>query len=399
MVMVDIHGKLRQALGTVKDQASIGKAMIYNYHEVKGFSDIEIAVVRATGHDCGPIDDRHMHEILFLVSNSPGSIPFLAERISRRLSKTRDSLVAFKTLLLIHRLLRGGNRNFEDRLRGAHVSGHLQMSTGWFMKNSDSSVRFLHKYAAYLEERVGWVINQAGKLEPVMSQGLEFRCYDEKCIDMVFRKLPKCQVFLDRVLECFPDHILPSDNNLAQAAMNNILKESFQVYTTYCECIASLLNMFFDLTSPARALACQILRTASPQSQQLHDFFQNCKQIIENKNLEYQVVQIITMEHVIALEECSTYIAGSNGSCRSSKINGPSKVRSPVLDCLTKSSTKFQSGMTVEAGKKGQKTGKSPNLSATLFSCTLETKISKVWVVFEDEDHHNSDVNCKGNMQ
>ncbi|KAJ8759677.1 hypothetical protein K2173_009767 [Erythroxylum novogranatense] len=394
MVVVDIQGKLRQAVGTVKDQASIGKAKIYNHHEVKGFSDIEIAVVRATGHDYGSIHDKHMHEILFLVSNSPGSIPFLAERISRRLSKTRDYLVAFKTLLLIHRLLRGGNRYFEHQLRGAHVSGHLQMSTSWFVNNSDHpSACFLRRYAAYLEERIGWVINQAGKLEPVVSQGLEFRCYDEKSIDMVFRKLPKCQVFVDRVLECSPVHVLPSDNNLAQAAMSNILKESFQIYSTYCECIASLVNMFFDLTMPARALACQILRRASPQSQQLHDFYENCKQIIENKNLEYPYVQIITMDHVVALEECSTCDARSQNN-----IIGTIITPWPILDCPTQSSAKSEGGLAV-GGKQGAKKRSNLNLAPTLFSCTFETKISKEWVVFEDEDPHNSDVPYEGSMQ
>ncbi|KAF2317250.1 hypothetical protein GH714_019050 [Hevea brasiliensis] len=324
---VDIQGKLKLAIGTVKDHAAIGKAMIYN-HEGKCFSDIEIAVVRATAHDNVPIDDKHMHQILFLVSNAPGSVPFLAERISRRLSKTKDPLVALKSLLLIHRILRGGNRYFEQQLRCSHISGHLQISTCWFFRtsnfSSDPCVSFLHKYAAYLEERIGWVINQAGKLEPVnvLSQGLKFKSYDEKWIDMIFRELPKCQVFIDKVLDCSPIHILPSDN-LAQAAMSNTLKESFQVYMTYCEGIAALVNMFFDFTMPARALACQILQRASQQSQKLHNLYENCKRIIDNKNLEYPIVQIISMDHVKTLEQCSKY-------------------HSPVLECLANKPTKLK---------------------------------------------------------
>ncbi|GLT63323.1 hypothetical protein SLA2020_358960 [Shorea laevis] len=82
-MVADIQGKLLLTLGSVKDHASISKAMIYN-HDGQGFSDMEIAVLRATGHDHGPIPDKHMHKILFLVLN-----PFLAERISYRLCKTR----------------------------------------------------------------------------------------------------------------------------------------------------------------------------------------------------------------------------------------------------------------------------------------------------------------------
>ncbi|KAF5457031.1 hypothetical protein F2P56_021169 [Juglans regia] len=387
---VDIQEKLRLALGSVKDHASIGKAMIHNHHD--GFSDIEIAVLRATGHDNCPVDDQHMHEILFLVSNSPGSIPFLAERISRRLCKTRDRMVALKTLVLIHRLLRGGNRSFEKQLRGAHVSGHLQMSTRCFTKNPDPSVCFLHKYAAYLEERMGWLINQAGKLEPVMPKGLEFRYYEEKSIGMVFRKLPKCQLLLDRVLDCSPLDILPSDN-LAQAAMSNTLKESFQLCLTLCEGVAALVNMFFDLTRPARALACDILKRASQQSQKLHDLYENSKRIIENKNLEYPSVQIITMEHVMALEQCLPCSqnlqrpAISHGSVFY-KTTGDSAAH--VLGCLSKS-TKTQVATAAKEGKMNENNNNDiSSSSSTLFSCALETKISMVWVVFDEDDPNQS---------
>ncbi|KAF5741639.1 putative clathrin assembly protein [Tripterygium wilfordii] len=356
---VYIQRKLRQALGSVKDHASVGKAMLHS-HEGKAFSDIEIAVVRATGHDNSPIDDKQMHEILFLVSNSPGSIPFLAERISCRLGKTKDHLVALKTLLLVHRLLRGGNRCFEQQLRSAHASGHLQMIARII---SDPPVSFLHKYASYLEERVGWVINQAGKLEPAVSGSLEFRCYHDKSMDLVFHKLPKCQAFIHRVLDFSPVDILSCDN-LAQAAMNNTLKESFQVYMTYCEGVAALVNMFFDLTMPARALACKILKRASHQSQKLDNLYEKCKQMIGNKNLEYPLVEIITMDHVVALENCSV-------STPTSPRSSPTP---PMLSNRLTSSSKSQQVLGMNAS------------DVTLFSWTMETKISKVWVVFEDEN-------------
>ncbi|WKA11857.1 hypothetical protein VitviT2T_029312 [Vitis vinifera] len=387
---VDVQGKLRRALGSVKDHASIGKAMIYHHD---GFSDLEVAVVRATGHDDSPIDDKYMHEILFLVSNSPSSITFLAERISRRLGKTRDRLVALKTLVLIHRLLRGGNRCFEQQLRGAHVSGHLRMTTGWFlMSNTEPSVCFLHRYAAYLQERMGWVINQAGKLEPVMSQALELQFYEEKLIHTVLRRLPRCQILLDRVLDCSPSEISPSDS-LAQVAMSNTLKESFQVYMAFCEGVAALVNMFFELTRPVRALACNILRRASQQSQELHDLYEHCKTIIGNKNLEYPSVQIISIDHVLALEQLLSFTPTPYGSVLTTKAAGSKPPA--ILDYLTRS-TKMQSTKTGTEGQgeKDDHTSES-TLSPTLFSCTLETKISKVWVVFDEEESAESQVSIE----
>ncbi|XP_028796459.1 putative clathrin assembly protein At1g33340 [Neltuma alba] len=390
---VDIQGKLRLALGSVKDHASIGKALIMYHHQQDGFSSIEIAVLRATGHDNGTIDDKYMHEILFLVSNSPGSIPFLAEKISRRLNKTKDRLVALKTLVLIHRLLRGGNRSFEQELCKAHVSGHLQISARCFTKNGSSPssssdhpcVCFLHKYASYLEERMKWLINQAGKLEPIMSKGLEFRRYDEKSIDMVFRTLPKCQVLIDKVLDCSPVGDVLAYDSLAQTAMSNTLRESFQVYKTFSEGVSALVNMFFDLTASARGLACEILKKASIQSERLHELYQNCKKIVENKNLEYPRVHIISMDHIMAVDRC---LRGGGSSISKPPL-------APILDHLRRS-TELEMAVTTEKATRKKKVHKEDkidiNLSSTLFSWTvLETKISKVWVVFEDEPPNNNE--------
>ena len=385
---VDIQGKLRLALGSVKDHASIGKAMMYHYQH-DGFSNIEIAVLRATGHDNGTIDDRYMHEILFLVSNTPGSIPFLAERISRRLSKTKDHAVALKTLVLIHRLLRGGNRSFEQELCKAHVSGHLQLqiSTTRCFTKSSSVVGFLHKYAAYLEERMSWLINQAGKLEPVMSKGLEFRRYDEKSIDMAFRILPKCQMLIDKVLECSPHDVLCSDHSLAQAAMSNTLRESFQVYMTFSEGIAALVNMFFDLTASARGLACEILKKASLQSQKLHDLYESCKQVVENKSLDYPFVKIISMNHIVALEQLGSpqnELEASHVSLKSISSRPP-----PISGHFTKSKEIELAVEAKESKRSEESIGIDLSPTPTLLSWTLETKISMVWVVFEDEFPNN----------
>ncbi|KAJ4965448.1 hypothetical protein NE237_017297 [Protea cynaroides] len=469
-----VQTKLRLVLGTIKDYASIGKAMICrrgggggggSSHDA-GFSGIEIAVVRATGHNSTPIDDKHMHEILFLVSNAPGSVLFLAEMISHRLDKTHDRNVALKTLMLVHRLLRGGNRYFEQNLRNAHLSGHLQIminkcwgcrrrfhsaaaagasscskkndynnynhssppkysinsninnslssssSSSSSSDDEDPSASFLLNYAAFLEERMAWVINQAGKLEPIMFQVMEYRSYEDNSTETVFRRLPKYQAFLQRVLDCFPLPLLrinPSDR-LTRAAMTNILKESFQVYRSFCEGVATLVDSFFDFKNPARVWALDLLKRASLLSYELSDFFDICKGILGNKNLDYPSVQIVTSDHVLAMEpflsssppSTSSSLA-TNESC--SLSTKTSACLSPFCDYFTDplESTKTRVTDTITRGKIGEEEGEaakhtssinggttasssSSSSSSTPFSCRLETKISKVWVVFDDEE-------------
>ena len=158
--------------------------------------------------------------------------------------------------------------------------------------------------------------------------------------------------------------------------MSNTLKESFQVYAAFCEGVAALVNMFFDLTRPARALACNILKRASKQSQELHQLYEHCKSKImtigNHKNLEYPSVQIISIDHVLALEQLS-----------SSVIQNVVGQKPPaILDYLTKSTKKMMQTTSDQC----ESTTTTNTSLPTLFSCTLETKISKVWVVFDEEE-------------
>lgn len=198
-------------------------------------------------------------------------------------------------------------------------------------------------------------------------------------MDKIFRRLPKYQGFIDKVLNLLPfDDVLRSDS-LAQVAMANTLKESFQVYMTFYEGIGALVNMFFDLTSSAKALACEILKRASRQSEKLHDLYENCKEILWNKHLEYPSVQIITMDHIMALEQCL--------KCTKPKYSFLSLPHPQEYDD-DKKDTKTELGLEVIEREKIIDEQKSSDikLSSNLFSYTLETKISKVWVVFEDEE-------------
>ncbi|KAL5982798.1 hypothetical protein ACLOJK_016875 [Asimina triloba] len=365
-MVVDVRAKLWLAFCSVKDQAIIGKAMIAGQDV---FSDVEIAIVRATGPADAPIDERYVHEILFLVSNSPRSVAFLAARLSRRLDKARNRTVALKTLLLVHRLLRGGDRNFEQDIRNAYARGDLRLSVDWFSKGFHESVSFLYVYSSFLEERMGWVINQAGKLEPVKPKSPEYQFYEEKAMEMVFCRLPKCQALLDRIMDCLPAEESignGSSNRTAQAALSNILRESFQVYANFNEGVTTLVDSFFDFKKPMRVLALEIFRRASSQSYRLFDFFEKCKRRISSKTLDYPLVQIISTACVSTMEEfLSCAPAFGTGALASSPP--------PSL---------------IDGTKQGKIEKEASN--TTPFSLKMETRINTVWVRFDDEDARDS---------
>ncbi|KAI3964204.1 hypothetical protein MKX01_025014 [Papaver californicum] len=365
---MDVQNKLRLVVGSVKDQASISKAMIYRKDGY--LSDIDIAILRATTHDQLPIDDKQLHEILFLVSNSSPSsisIPYLSRKISNRLRKTKNHFVALKMLLLVHRLLRGGDRKFEQGFRKSHLNGHLEILSQHHRHrcrhrhlNHDF---FLHNYASFIEERMSWFMNQAGKLVPQ---------HDKNTMEINLHGLPKLQLFLDQVLNCSSvlDIISPSDG-LTRAALHNILKETSQVYANFCEGVATLANSFFDIKDHAiQAQALKLLKKACRQSCELSDFFQKYNRVIGSTSiklaLKFQTAKILTIDHVLVMEQ---YVNDNMGEV-SSSIS--------IVDYDDKSVISHEDSEVPEESTI------CTSSTTSLFSCKLETQISTEWVLFDD---------------
>ncbi|XP_008808976.2 putative clathrin assembly protein At1g33340 [Phoenix dactylifera] len=363
-----VKGKLWEALGSLKDYYTNNRAMISNQ---KILSDIEAAIIRCTSHHDVPIDEKYVHEILFIVSNAPGSITFLARRMSTKIETTRDPVVALKTLVLLHRLLRGGDRYFEQDLRNLWYSRDLRLDLSWCAGAPDGSHTFLLDYSLFLEERLGWIINQAGMLEPIRPSRSNFQSYEEEADELVLHRLLKGQLFLDRVMACLRVHNSRM-NCTTQSALNIILRESFRVYESFCEGVETVLSSFFDLKKSMRVLALDILKKACSQTPQLHEFYDNCKRSIVGKNLDYPFVRIITAAQISSMEEFLPTEHNKTASVASED---------------TKLTRRIREGESMVQEAKVEEMNEA---SSTLFSKKLETKISTVWVEFDEEDSQTS---------
>lgn len=259
-----------------------------------------------------------------------------------------------------------------------HMNSHL------LPRNSDNSIAnyaFLYNYAAFLEERMGWVINQEGKLEPVLSHVSAFQFYAEKSMGTIFNRLRRCQAFLDGIMGCLPIEMSGVDF-ITCIALINILRESFQVYSSLSEGITALVDCSFEYKEPERALALKIFRRAYPLSYKLSEFFDLCKRIIGANSLEYPSVRIITKDCVSAIEESM--------SCSQTSGSRPSwtDLHSSISDVKRPTMVVDASG---EANMDDEVVGEEPiGISGSPFSCKLETKISTAWVEFDKEDKQSS---------
>lgn len=149
---------IRKAIGTVKDQTSIGIAKVASNMA----PELEVAIVKATSHDDDPANDKYIREILNLTSYSRGYVQACVAAVSKRLGKTRDWIVALKALMLIHRLLNEGDPLFQEEILYATRRGTRLLNMSDFRDEAHSSSwdhsAFVRTYAMYLDQRLELVL-------------------------------------------------------------------------------------------------------------------------------------------------------------------------------------------------------------------------------------------------
>uniref|UniRef100_A0ACD5ZGQ5 Uncharacterized protein n=3 Tax=Avena sativa TaxID=4498 RepID=A0ACD5ZGQ5_AVESA len=260
---------IRKALGAVKDQTSIGLAKVSTSAVAP---DLDVAVVRATGHDDAPADDRHVRDVLRLTSGaSRAHVAACVATLSRRLARTRDYVVAAKCLALLHRLLNDGDPHFRHEVLrpSAGRRGPVLASLADFRDEAHSASwdhsSFVRAYALYLDDRVrfllsllptprtvrfdyygGYERSTANNTSPPPDMTVSVHDMDAEALLARARQL---RVLIDRFLACRPTGAARR-SRVVLATLSLVVKESARLYDDVAVVLAVLLDRFFDMDYP-----------------------------------------------------------------------------------------------------------------------------------------------------
>nr|XP_043640213.1 putative clathrin assembly protein At2g25430 [Erigeron canadensis]XP_043640214.1 putative clathrin assembly protein At2g25430 [Erigeron canadensis] len=341
---------LRKAMGAVKDQTSIGIAKVASNMA----PELEVAIVKATSHDDDPASEKYIREILQLTSYSRGYVSACVHGVSKRLSKTRDWIVAVKCLVLIHRLLNDGDVIFQKEIMYATRKGTRLLNMSDFRdeahSNSWDHSTFVRTYGFYLDQKLELIAYErkqsnggneevdrftedqwrsppnrggdygygefdngyGGKMRRSRSSGdvRDGSSREKKNVtplrdmkpERIFGKMGHLQRLLDRILSCRPTG-LARNSRLVLVALYPVVQESFKLYADICEVLAVLLDRFFDMEYQDCVKAFDAYVSASKQIDELVGFYNWCKDMGIARSTEYPEVQKITSKLLETLEE------------------------------------------------------------------------------------------------
>jgi hypothetical protein len=351
---------IRKTIGALKDQTSISLAKVAGNLA----PDLEVLIVKATTHDEDPTDEKYIREIVNLTSYSNGYVNASVVAISKRLSKTRDWIVALKALMLVHRLLVYGTVLFEEEIVFASRKGMRVLNMSGFKdeahSNSWDHSGFVRVYATYLDEKVEFSVyekksggkdarsekrDEDGEFRDDFDRGMDKRRTSygdlneserrerkkstpmrEMKPEKVLDRLKQLLMIFNRILSCRPTG-LAKNSRLILVALYLVVKDSFGLYVEICEALAVLLDRFTEMEYNDCAKCFDSYVSAAKMIDELVGFYGLCKDIGIARSSEFPEVQRITDKVLGTLEGFLKEMAG-----RPTILENPSEEKLPVKE-------------------------------------------------------------------
>ncbi|XP_022759876.1 clathrin coat assembly protein AP180-like [Durio zibethinus] len=303
--------KLKKAIGAVKDQTSISIAKVVNTNS----ASLEVAVLKATTHDQYPIDDRYVKQILGIISSNKLYAAISAHAIAKRIGKTKNWVVALKSLMLVLRIFQDGNPYFPKEVLLATNRGAKILNLSTFRDDSNSSpydyTAFVRFFAFYLEERLDCFLT--GKLQRRFtfkereSGHLRSGRVNQEPVQhmkppLLLDRISYWQRLLDRAIATKPAGAAKT-NRLVLVSFYSVVLESFDLYRDISDGLGILLDSFFQLQYQSCVNVFQYCVQATKQFEELSSFYDYCKSLGIGRTSEYPSVQNISEELMDTLQE------------------------------------------------------------------------------------------------
>eukprot|EP01114_Cavostelium_apophysatum_P010613 TRINITY_DN2454_c0_g1_i6.p1 TRINITY_DN2454_c0_g1~~TRINITY_DN2454_c0_g1_i6.p1 ORF type:complete len:592 (-),score=198.09 TRINITY_DN2454_c0_g1_i6:78-1853(-) len=258
-------------MGKLADRASIMKS---------AFSEMELAVIKATKHNTKIPKEKHVRRLVVYTHDEPHKIPEMIAMLAKRL-EFPDWLVVMKTLCVFHRLMRDGNLQVVNELRYKSNIFNLRRFADTTSPEAHHQSIFVRKYSQYIEEKV--------LVYKILSVEFEKDASVTKTYttDEAFERIPRLQSQMNALLNCraSKDHL---NNAIIVNSFGMLLKDSFKLYKALNDGIINLLEHYFSMPKEQAVKALEIYKLFAKETDGIIQFYDISRKISKTDLPELQ---------------------------------------------------------------------------------------------------------------
>ncbi|XP_051148386.1 putative clathrin assembly protein At1g25240 [Andrographis paniculata] len=260
--------------------------------------DIEKAVIRSTSHSDLCFNRRSVHRVCEWLRLSPYNLVPLLQAVSRRMSKTRNWIVALKGLYLMHSVI-------NSRLPCVKAIGRLPFDLSDFNDGYSPKARswpfnaFVRAYYAFLDQKSVIIFLQG---RDVKRRGGDGDGDDSSLIAGELAMLQKLQALIDLLLQIRPQSraaFVP----IVLEVMDWIIIEIYDLYSRICRGIALVLLNIYSGGKAEAKLALSVVQKANQQGEDLYQYLHFCRKLGISHSSAFPAVDPIPKDTIHELEQ------------------------------------------------------------------------------------------------
>eukprot|EP00002_Diphylleia_rotans_P039257 TRINITY_DN9070_c0_g1_i2.p1 TRINITY_DN9070_c0_g1~~TRINITY_DN9070_c0_g1_i2.p1 ORF type:complete len:368 (+),score=56.42 TRINITY_DN9070_c0_g1_i2:62-1165(+) len=212
------------------------------------------AMNKATNTKAAAPKEKHVQRLISIAANCSSDLSAVdvINALKKRIASQREWIVCLKSMIVIHRLINAGSRDFLDEMtKASHLLNFHQFMDGKTSEGLNVSL-YMRAYSEFLTERLyfardaGWDQSLACYSKENLSLSEEVMISRLEALEKIFAIIFSIEI---------PRHGI--ENEAIKSASILIVQDSLAAFTSYSRLLIVVLDLFFKLD---RALAQRALK-------------------------------------------------------------------------------------------------------------------------------------------
>ncbi|MEW5308793.1 MAG: hypothetical protein WDW38_000724 [Sanguina aurantia] len=352
--LLELRIAMKGMMTLLADKTAVGMAKMRGEESAA----LDVAVVKATLQDEVVPKEKHVRTLKIACTGSAPrqQVNYVIHQLAKRLEDKPGWLVALKSLIVFHRLMREVDTTFQEEMlryserTGANRLLRMDAFADHTTKETWDFSAWIRVYSVYLDERLA-VFRQL-KFDPEQESANEAKDSKLKSCSgaELLEHLPQVHKLLTRLIMCVPEGASQTNEVVLQAC-SMVLGEIRAIYKVVYEGVMNLMDKFFEMDRPDAIRSLELYKENIVLNDKLNAFYSAINNIQMLRGaVQFPTLQALPADFLTTLED---FIRDSGKGVADASASTASRRAGPLPSTMAKGSTFVVKGGTTSTAFSG----------------------------------------------